>query len=783
MSVLHRKVLREVFRQRGQALAVAAVVACGIAMFVTMRSAYVALIASQRAYYQGYQFADVFAHVSRAPQPVAERLRAIHGVAGVEPRLVFECNLDVPGLNEPATGRFVSLPQQVNRICLRAGRLPASRSAREVVVSEAFAQANQLAPGATLRAVLNGRWVPLTITGVAISPEYIYELLGLGVFPDNQRFGVLWMDPEALASIFHMTGGFNDVAILLAPGASEKVVIARLDAVLARYGSQGAYGREDQVSHRFISDEIQQDRLTGLLVPAIFLAIAAFLTNVVIARMVATQRTQIAVLKAFGYGNVRILSHYIELALVPVLGGTAIGIWGGTQLGAGLAALYAKYFRFPELRFEVGADLVLQSLAIATATAVAGAAFPVMNAARLAPAEAMQPPRPAAFRAGWAERWGLARHLPLTVRMILRNIERRPWRAALSVIGMGAGTAVLLVSHFFTDTIEYLMHFQFELVSRETATVMFRDALPASSRYELARLPGVRRVEGFRTVPVRLRAGHRTYRIAIQGVPAEGVLRRMVDRDGHRFALPPTGLVMTDRLAALLALRPGDRVTVEVLDGQRRTFDLKLAATVDELLSLAVYMDYESLRQELRESPHFSGAYLQADDAECARLFAVLKRRPAVGAVLVREAMIQSFRKTIAEGMAISTRLLAIFSVVIAFSIVYNSVRIALSERSHEFASLRVLGFTRGEIAWLLLGEQLLILVAATPVGMLMGYGLCAWLVSLMNTDLFRAPLVIAATSYWQTCSVMGVSGVLSAAIVLRGVWTLDLASALKTRE
>lgn len=783
VRVLDRKVWREVANQKGQVLAVALVVGCGIATFVTMRSAYTALIASQASYYQIYRFADVFAHVNRAPNTLTSRLLAVPGVADVESRISFECNLDVANLDEPATGRFLSLPRRLNLVCLRNGRLPAARSVREVLVSEAFAQANHLLPGDTLRAVLNGRWTALTITGVAISPEYIYELPNHGVFPDNQRFGVIWMDPEALATIFNMRGAFNSLSLALAPGASEPEAIAQLDHLLERYGSQGAYGRKDQLSHRFITDEIAQDRITGIFVPAIFLAIAAFLTHVVLSRMIAMQRDQIAVLKVFGYANPRIFLHYVEFALLPVMTGTAGGMMLGVWLGRGLARLYANYFHFPELSFELSAATVAGSLAAAAISSVVGAAVPVAAAMRLAPAEAMQPPRPARFRVGVVEMLGLTPYLSLTIRMVIRNIERRPLRTAISILGMGTAAAVLLVSHFFTDAISYLMHFQFEIVSRETATVMFRESLPWNSRYEVARLPAVQRVEPFRAAPTRLRFGHRSYLIGVQGIPSDAELHLLVDRCGRPFSLPDDGLVMTTKLAEILHLRTGDQVQVEFLEGQRLVRQIRLAATVDELMSVAVYMNFHALARHLRESPRISGVYLSAEAGQASELFSALKRRPAVANVMVRDAMLASFQRTIAESLGISTRIIMLFSIVIAFSIVYNAVRVALSERAHELASLRVLGFTRGEVARLLLGEQLLILTIATPVGLAIGYGLCAWLAHLMDTELFRVPVVIYPASYAATCGMLALSAALSAAIVLRGIWRLDLVSALKTRE
>jgi len=288
LSALDRKLLRDLWHMRGQVITVALIVASGIATYVTMRGAYESVERAQQQHYASYHFADVFAQLKRAPNSLAAEIGAIPGVSVVETRVVVEVNLDVPGLDEPAVGRLVSIPERkqtmLNDLFLRSGRYLEPGRQDEVLVSEAFSSANHLEVGTSISAVINGRWERLRIVGVALSPEYVYEIRGAEVFPDNKRFGVLWLSREALGPLFNMEGGFNDVSIALAPGASEAGVLEQTDKLLEPYGGLGAYGRDDQVSHRFLTDEIAQDRITGIFVPSIFLGIAAFLIHVVLSR-------------------------------------------------------------------------------------------------------------------------------------------------------------------------------------------------------------------------------------------------------------------------------------------------------------------------------------------------------------------------------------------------------------------------------------------------------------------------------------------------------------------
>ncbi|HEU4988773.1 MAG TPA: ABC transporter permease, partial [Gemmatimonadaceae bacterium] len=433
MRMLNRKLRRDVLGLAGPLAAVALVAASGIALFVTLRSMRGFLARSQADYYRDYRFADVFVLMKRAPASAARAVARIPGVRVAEPRLVFEAVLDVPGLAEPAVGRFVSIPASgeplLNVPHVRVGRMPAPGAEREVLISEAFAQANRLGPGDSLSAVLNGRWERVHVVGVAISPEYIYELQGGELFPDNRLFGVIWTPRALLAAATGLESGCNAMALQLEPGAPERDVIEAVDRVLAPYGTLGAYGRSEHVSHKFISDEIEQNRVGAVVMPAILLGVTAFLLNVVLSRLVATQRAQVALLKAFGFTNNEIGLHYLLLALVPVAAGALVGVPVGFRLSQATAALYARFYRFPVSTIRPDWGVALAACGIAAAAALAGAAIAVRAAVRLPPAEGMRPPAPARFEAGVLDRLGMQRLLAPSARIVVRNTARRPLRA------------------------------------------------------------------------------------------------------------------------------------------------------------------------------------------------------------------------------------------------------------------------------------------------------------------------------------------------------------------
>lgn len=787
VSALDRKALRDLWHLRGQMAAVALIVACGVASIVTIRTAYDSLRESLDAYYRDYRFAEVFASLRRAPNALTARIATLPGVAATETRVVVHVTLAVPGLAEPATGRLVSIPEQrttmLNDLHLREGRYLAGGRRDEVIASEQFAQANRLRIGDTLGAIVNGRWQRLRIVGIALSPEFVYQIGPGWFFPDDKRYGVLWMGHEALATAFDMQGGFNDVALSLTPGADEQEVRSRLDRLLAPYGGLGAIGRADQQSNRFITDEIGQLRVSGAIVPAVFLAVAAFLVHIVLARLVATQRPQIGVLKAFGRSNLDLALHYgklvIGVELVGAAAGAAVGLW----LAGGLTQLYTAYYRFPVLHFAPGWGVLGLATLVSAGSGLVGALGAVRRAAALPPAEAMRPEPPPRYRRGPLEALGVARVLGPVGRMVLRTLERRPGRGLITATGIGLACGIIVLGRFTLDSVDALADYEFNVRERQDVTLTFAEPRPARVRYELDNLPGVLRAEPYRGVPVRLVRGYRSRRTAIVGLEPGAELRQVADFDGRHRILASDGLLLTDKLARVLGIVAGDRVIVEVLDGARPTFTVPVVGLVDEPIGTLAYMDVDGLHRWLREGQTISGAALAVDARGLPALYDELKHMPAIAGVTLRGPTVTSFDETLARSHGMITTYIVGFAVLIAFGVVYNTARIALSERARELASLRVLGFTRAETSRILLDEQAVLAVAALPLGFLWGYGGAALLVLAFDTELYRLPFVLHFGTYAYAVIVILLAAVVSALMVRRRIDRLDLVAVLKTGD
>lgn len=784
---LYKKLFRDLWHLRGQVLATALVVGCGVASFVSMRSTYDSLLETQQNYYSEYRFADIFVHLTRAPESIRPAIEKIPGVAVVSTRLLSEGILDLPGLREPAQGKIISVPDHripiLNDIHLVRGRYPSRADSGEVIIGSAFADANGFDPGDKISAVINGRWRRLTIVGVGLSPEYIYEIRPGDIFPDNRRYGIIWMGRTEVAAATNMEGAFNDLSVSLAPGANAEQVIDAIDKVLEPYGGTGAYGRDEQQSHKFIANEYSELKTFGTFLPLIFLGVTAFILHLVLSRLVRTQREQIGLLKAFGYGNVEIGVHYLGLAFAAVASGLIAGILFGIWLGDGMTKMYGDYFRFPVLTITVRGQLIISSIVITLGAACIGAFAAVREAVNLPPADAMRPEAPTDFTPGLLERMGIRNYLSPSNRIVLRNLTRQPAKALVASIAISLASALLFTGFYFTDAIQRIVEIQFEKAIREDAIVTFNTARPQKARLQLEGLPGVTAVETFRAVPARLSSEYRTKRGGLMGIEPSAELHRIIDRNSRLVNVPPEGIVLSQSLADLLGVAAGDKLAIAVLEGARPKKELIVASIVDDLMGMNAYMDIHALNRLMNEDDIISGAYLAVDKAHEDELYDLLKRMPVVAGVGLPGAILKSFNDTFAQTIGTFTTVLVLFSSAIVFGVVYNAARISLSERGRELASLRVLGFTKREIANILLGEHAILTILAIPLGFIFGLVLCTAMNEIIDTEIVRLPLVYSMRTFVLTTFFVIVAFAFSSWLVSWRLRKLDLIAVLKTRE
>ena len=787
MSPLDLKLLRDVGRMKGQMLAVSLVMACGLAMMTMSRSLILSLESTRDAYYAHNRFADVFCDLKRAPNALRPRLAQLEGVAAIETRVTGRVTLDLPGLREPADGIIQSIPDdrpaQLNLLFLRRGRLPGIGSHGEVVVGEAFAQVHGFEPGNEIDATIYGARQRLKIVGIALSPEYVFEARPGETLPDNRRFGVFWMNERELADAFRLDGAFNNLLVDVAPGVSAAAVMAGVDRLLTPYGGRVAYGRRDHPSSARLDDELRVLRGLSVAFPTAFLSIAAFMSSAVLTRLVGLQGEQIAQLKALGYSSRQVGWHYLKFAFLIVAAATVVGAIAGMWLGTGVVSVYHRFFRFPSLTFHPDWRMFAVALIASAAAAFLGVAGAVRAAVRLPPAEAMRPEPPADFKPSLIERTGFAKLAGPAFRMALRNLERRPWQAFFTAFGLALATGIPIVPGAIRDGIHYLLSYEWDLAQRQNVTLSLIEPGSAGALNDMRNLPGVVTAEPFRAVPARLRFGHRSRRLGVTGLPRETMLRRLLDAGAHPVELPPDGLLVSAKLAEILGAKPGDRIRLEVQEGRRPVRETILAGTITDYAGMAAYMEIGALHRLMREGATVSGAYLTVDGNRWPDFLDRVKEAPRIASLGIKEAVRASFRKSTGEMIGMITTIYFTFAIIVSFGVVYNSARIALSERSRDLATLRVIGFTHREVAAVLIGELALLTLAALPFGLAIGSGLAAAIVHTASTETVRLPLVLTSKSYAMAALVVLLSSSLSFALVSLRIHHLDLLGVLKAKE
>jgi len=785
MQAIDIKLFRDFGRLWLQGLAIAVVLACGVAILLTAFGMFAALSDTREAYYERNRFADVFVETNRAPQTLLPDMLAIDGVYAAEARVQGIAVLDLPGRVETALGQFLSWPASndplLNVPILRSGIYP--ETSGEVMVNDAFASANGFGIGDSFHANLNGQRRELTITGTALSPEFIYTIGPGALMPDNEGYGIIWMPEAAMEAAFDMGGAFNQMALRVAPDVPMDDIMDQVDTLLDPYGGLGAYGRDRQVSDSFVSAEIDQLYSMAFIIPPVFFAISAFLVGMVMSRIVALDRAEIGLLKALGYSDLEVCLHYLLLATLIAVVGVAIG-WGmGTVLARAMALQYARFFDFPYLLFRVPLWVYAMSGLAALLTTMLGAVRAALMAARLAPAVAMQPPAPPSFRQTAFDRMMARMRLRQTTIMVLRSVMRWPVRAALTSLGLGAATAAVISASFMADALDYVIDLAFDQSYRQDAMILFSDDTPETALAEVRALPGVMMAEPQQFHAATLRHGPHDKQVSIEARPQDARLSRVIGADGQAIDPPPGGILLSDRLAAQLEIGVGEMLEVEFMTGRRETHQMMVSGLVEQYLGLGAYVDIRFLDRQFRRSPQMGLANVLIDDNALPELHAAVQETPNLAGIIMISDNRVAFENTIDQNVAVINSVYAVIAVLITVGVAYNGARIQLSERARELASLRILGFTRAEVSSVLIGETMLLAVLAQPLGWLMGAWIASAMASSFASDLYAIPLVLEPSSFASASLVVLAASLASVLLVRRRIDKMDLVAVMKTRE
>jgi len=787
VTPLDRKLSRDLWRMKGQAIAIAIVVALGVFMLVMQDGMVNSLEETRRAYYERYRLADIFAPVKRAPRHLLTELARIPDVTTIEGRINGKALINLPDIDVPLSAQAVSVPNfgeaRLNHVYLAAGRQVDPNHEDEILLLEGFAKAHKLSPGDYLSATMNGARRTFHIVGLAQSPEFLYSAPPGEFTPDDTRFAVIWMSETALAAAYDLRGAFNEALVSISRNSNVQEVISRIDNLLESSGGVGAYGLADHVSNRFIHEEITGLKVSSRIVPPIFLAVAAFLLNIVISRMISAEREQIGLLKAFGYSSFEVSAHYFKFILTIALSGAILGCVLGVLAGRSLLVVYQLYYKFPFLVFQIDPATFLTGMVVSILAATAGGVFVLRNVFALTPAVAMRPPAPTDFSRSISFSKMLQKLLDQPARMVIRRLWRQPGRAAGTIVTIAAGMSLSVAMLSLLAAFDRMLDMNFNVIDRSDVMVSFINPLSDKTLHELDSLDGVIETEPYRVVPAIFRHGFESYRGAVNGLPQMPRLNRAVDKNLKSIHIRKDGIILSVSLAKILKIKPGDKVTLDIREGRRPVLQIPVVGISETLVGSPAYMELAALNYALKEPNRISGAYMRVDSNKGKKIYQTLKDMPVVAGVSLKSRAREAFKKVIDSGAGAMRFVMAGIAAIITFGIVYNSARIAFAERARDLASLRVIGFTKGETAFVLLAELAILTLLALPLGSVFGYYLYLATVKGFSTDLYQIPAVFIPESYGLAYIAVVVAAFVSGWLVKRDIDKIDLITALKTRE
>lgn len=785
LGALNKKLVRELGHLKTQVFSISVVMAIGISMLFGFSSTYKSLEKSRDDFYQSSGFSNVFLNAKKAPDLLAKQLESIKGVKQVESRLEYEALISLPKFQEPAVGRFISIPDgrqpKMNRIHLTRGRIPQATANNEVVVTPGFFKAHELSLGDLFSATLNGRLRKLKVVGVGVSPEHIISIQAGLPFPDDLHFTVVWINQTALEATYDMRSSFNSAVIETNPNINELEVIAKIDQKMDPFGGHGAYGREKQVSYFFVKEELNQLKTHALMIPVIFFLVAAYILNVVISRMVRAQRGEIATLKALGYLDSEVASYYFKVTSVIVFFGAVIGLGLGHWLGRAMIDLYGDFYRFPTLKYDFTYLELLLSIVVSLMVALAGAYFSLRHIFQMQPAEAMRPPSPPSYQKAFLESQAWFRQMQIRTRMNLRSMVNFPVKTTLTGLGMCFSVVILVSGLFWQDCLDFLILAQYSFVQKESGRIQLTHDVSPRAVKEVESLQGIVEAEGYRQSVVKVKFGTREETTSIKGFPDQARLQGLVDEDLRDIALSKSQIFISRILSDQLKVGEGDTIDIEFTEGREPKFQLKISRIVDSLMSNELITSRRTLAQMLK-SDDLVNQILFRSLQDTSVLYTKLKSMPNILSISYKDSALEFFEQNSARFIGVIAVIISIFAGAIGFGVAFNSLRVALAETDWELATLRILGFTTPEVFFILFSEILILLILFLPVGWVLGYWNGRVLLNMMSVEAFQIPFIIDPMTYAWATLILFASVSVSAFFIFRLVARLDLVATLKSR-
>ncbi|NLV16624.1 MAG: FtsX-like permease family protein [Syntrophomonadaceae bacterium] len=791
MSTLTRKLFRTIVNTRGQFLALIVIVALGVMIYVSMNIVYSNLAQAQQQFYEENRFADYTFLVVKAPESVVSRIEAVPGVIKATGRLQKDVTIFKDN-EERAVGRLTGYPlpvkDELNNIHLLSGRSFDDIASEEIgiIADPQYAEANAIKPGKKIEILADSRKVDITVIGTAISPEFVYPMKdSSSLFPEPELFGILMMPQKQVQQILGMPGQINQVLLDLAPDADEALIKSQVGAILKPYGNIADYPRKNQSSHVVLQAQLDGIKLISTSLPLIFFLIAAGIQFVILSRLIRSQRMSIGVMKALGYNNRQIIWNYTSYALLVSL----LGALAGNALGLGMASamtvLFAQYFNLPPAAMGINLQVVVISFLISSLVAGASGLLASRSVLQINPAEAMRPQPPAIGRRTPVEDWAwLWNRLSSSWKMSLRSMFRNRTRFSVTILGVMSAVVLLMFTFLMSDATNHFFDQSFEQVNHYDYIVRFSEPIKESELLYWNGWDEVQRTEKMMEIPVKAIFSNQTVDDVIVGLEPSSQLKKVSDKYGEIHRIPEEGILINSVTADKMGLAVGDVVTVETVMGMGavRTAQLKVMDRFEPMTGAISYVSLETANRLLGERQLVTAAMLKLDAPVMPSLEKRLKEMSRVGSVVSFSQERAVYEKLMGT-VWVSIGVMLMFAVILGIAIIYNTSVMTLNERQREMASLRVLGYSKGEVAGLIRKETWLQAVIGIVLGLPSGKAVATAYLASATTEMYSLPAVIYPRSYLMVAIVAFIFVWLGQNLSIRKAGKLDMVEVLKNRE
>ena len=790
MSYLGIKRRRDLLRRRWQFAAVGLTIFLGVMMFVTSYDAYRNLDASYRGMYERLAFADMTA--TGAGEGFAATVSGIDGVEVVTTRRQADVPLRVGG--HAFVGRMVGMPggrqPDVDKIDVTEGAyLPVgsdSVGVAEVHMADHF----KLSPGDSIEYFDGTAWRPLRLTGVGVSPEYVWPARSSQeIFVSADSFGVLFV-PEGLLDGVAGTSLQEQVLMRYKAGVDRAAVDAAVRAAAREAGAAAIVSQADQPSNKTLQLDVLGFRQMAIAFPVMFLLAAGMAAYTLMTRLVYQERHVIGTLRANGLSRAAVVRHYLSYGALLGVAAAILGVAAGVPLGWSTTYLYTKELGIPDTVRQLRLLTPLVGILFGLVAGVLSAWAPARAAARTDPAEAMRgfSPQRGGGRSLVERAFPPLARLPVRWRMVLRGIGRNRRRSLSTIVGVTMALLLILAAWGLIDTTKQLLSDQFDKIQTVDATVVFAETVTDGRLAGIRAVEGVDRVERSESLAVSVRSEGGGYSTRLSGFEAGTVMHGFPDGSFAR-----DGVLLGSTLKSQLSLNEGDDVTLAFPDLHTQIV-VPVAGFVDEPLGTFAYMRNDLLVGELEAAdPPVSAARLESPDTSVALVrfangadrAAVIGRLEALGAVasVSDERVLYDTAQQYMGLFWVFIGMMLVFGGLLAFALIFNIMSVNLAERAGELATMRANGLSRRHVAALVTGESLLLTFVAIPIGLVAGWWAARALLQSYSSDIFSMNLDVRWSTYVLSALAMVVVTLLSLWPGIRAAGRMDLGRVVRERS